>query len=301
MLFRKYHIMVFKDGQGQCRRFSFRPFWFAFFFVLLIALGAGNVYLWKFYESHSTYARQLEVAEKTVQEQKTQLLSLASKIKTVEKDLYRISDFDAKLRVMINLDQGSNTTMNPVGGPDGKDFSRDYLTVYRQELLARKMHNFLRQLSTEARLEEIRQQELMQIIQNKQEMLATTPSIWPCEGWVTSNFGYRTSPFTGKREFHKGLDIAGPNMTPIYSPAGGKVSFVGRDGSYGLAVKVDHGNGMATYYAHLHKAAVEKGKKVSRAELIGYMGSTGRSTGPHLHYEVRLNGVPVDPQKYILN
>ncbi|WP_029894466.1 M23 family metallopeptidase [Desulfohalovibrio reitneri] len=299
MLFKKYNVVVFKDEVGQCRKFRCRAWMVAALFFLVVALAAGNVYLWQYYQDYDGLQKQLADAEKTVHEQKTQLLSLAGKIQHMEKDISRIRAFDSKLRVMINLEQNQNSS--PIGGPEGNTFSKNYLTLYRQELLARNMHNFLRQLATEARLEEVRQQELIQSIRSKRDILAATPSIWPTEGWVTSEFGYRTSPFTGKREFHKGLDISSPMGTPIYAPAKGKIIFTGRDGSYGNSIAVDHGTGVVTKYAHLHRSAVKRGQEVARGELIGYVGNTGRSTGPHLHYEVRLNGVPVNPMRYILN
>jgi murein DD-endopeptidase MepM/ murein hydrolase activator NlpD len=202
---------------------------------------------------------------------------------------------------MINFYQEGAPTPSPMGGSEPLNFSDSYLPSHRQELLARKMHNFLNQLNIEAKLEEVRQQELMHAIRENQDILASTPSIWPTEGWVSSRFGYRTSPFTGKREFHKGLDISAPKGTPIYAPAKGKINFVGRHSGYGLTIGVSHGSGINTKYAHLHSVAVKKGQTVTRGELIAYVGNSGRSTGPHLHYEVRLNGVPVNPSRYILN
>lgn len=268
---------------------------------LLVALIASNVFFWNTFIGFNTMKKDLGDSEQTVQEQRTQLLALATKIKTLEKDILRIRDFDTKLRVMINLDQDRRISDSPIGGPESTDFSDSYLPMHRQELLARKMHNFLHQLNTEARLEEVRQQELMHVIRSNQDLWAATPSIWPVQGWVSSPFGARTSPFTGKREFHKGLDISAPTGTPIYAPAKGKIIFTGRDGGYGLSMMVDHGSGIKTRYAHLHSIAIKRGQKVTRGELIAYVGSTGRSTGPHLHYEVRLNGVPVNPMRYVLN
>lgn len=301
MLFRKYHIVVFKEDEGISSKFRLRGWIGMALAGLVVALIASNVFFWNTFVNYKTTDRNLDDAQKTVQEQKTQLLALATKIKTLEKDLLRIRDFDSKLRVMINLDQDRRISDSPIGGPESTDFADSYLPMHRQELLARKMHNFLHQLNTEARLEEVRQQELMHVIRSNQDLWAATPSIWPVQGWVSSPFGARTSPFTGKREFHKGLDISAPSGTPIYAPAKGNVIFTGRDGGYGLSMMVDHGSGIKTRYAHLHSIAIKRGQKVTRGELIAYVGSTGRSTGPHLHYEVRLNGVPVNPMRYVLN
>ena len=301
MLFRKYHIVVFKDKQGSCRKFQLRGWFIAFLVLMTVTMAACNVILWKNYAEHSRIEQGLNIAEKTVQEQKTQLLSLSQKITALQGNLNRIRDFDSKLRVMINLDQDGSQAAAPKGGPANDNFSKGYLPLYRQELLARKMHEFLRQLNVEARLEEVRQQEIMHTLRSNQNILEATPSIWPTSGWVTSGFAWRSSPFTGKREFHKGLDISAPRGTPVYAPARGAVTFAGRDGSYGLSIRLKHNSSLSTRFAHLNRIAIKSGQEVTRGELIGYVGSTGRSTGPHLHYEVRLNGVPVNPKRYILN
>ncbi|EPR42444.1 Peptidase M23 [Desulfovibrio sp. X2] len=301
MLSKKYQVVIFRDGVGQCRKLRCSAWMVVALLFFVVALAAGNVFLWQYYSQYSSLESNLLDSEKTVHEQKTQLLSLASKIKNIEKDLGRIRTFDAKLRVMMNTDPNQPQAVAALGGPETNTFSKNYLTLYRQELLARKMHSYLHQLSTDTRLEEVRQQELMQDIRKNRESLASTPSIWPVEGWITSPFGYRTSPFTGTREFHKGLDISCPMGSPIYAPAKGKVAFAGRDSGYGLSITLEHGAGLSTKYGHLHRLAIKPGQTVSRGELIGYAGTSGRSTGPHLHYEVRLNGVPVNPMRYILN
>ena len=126
------------------------------------------------------------------------------------------------------------------------------------------------------------------------------PCIMPAEGIVTSGFGYRRDPVWGGWRFHAGIDIAGPAGTPIIAAAGGTVISAGWDKGYGLAVEIDHGKGVTTYYAHCSRLAVSPGMEVKRGEVIAYTGATGKATGPHLHYEVRVNGVPRNPEKYIL-
>ena len=133
------------------------------------------------------------------------------------------------------------------------------------------------------------------------DLLASTPAIRPTKGWKTSGFGYRVSPFTGLKEFHKGVDIATRKGTPIIASADGVVTFAGTKGMMGRVITIDHGHGMITRYGHLHKALKKRGDAVKRGEKIALVGSSGRSTGPHLHYEVLLNGLPVNPEKYILN
>jgi len=137
-------------------------------------------------------------------------------------------------------------------------------------------------------------------ISAQKDLLSATPSIRPANGWLSSGFGYRSDPFTKRATMHKGVDFAASTGTPVYAPADGIVSYAGREGGYGKIVSIDHGYGIVTRFAHNSKLIVKTGQKIRRWEKIAEVGTTGRSSGPHLHYEVRLNGVPVDPENYIL-
>ena len=142
---------------------------------------------------------------------------------------------------------------------------------------------------------------LLDKLEEQKNLLACTPSIRPCDGWVSSRFGYRVSPFTGRREFHGAYDIANREGTPIVAPANGVVTYAGKKRLFGNYLIIDHGYGLVSSYGHLAKINVERGAKVKRGEVIAQMGSTGRSTGPHVHYAIKLNGVPVNPERYIIN
>jgi murein DD-endopeptidase MepM/ murein hydrolase activator NlpD len=122
-----------------------------------------------------------------------------------------------------------------------------------------------------------------------------TPSIWPAVGWLTDNFGGRTNPVTGQHSHHEGLDISGDKGDPVFAAAAGTVQSAGWSGDYGNLVVITHEFGLVTRYAHLSKISVKPGSAVSRGQVIGQVGSTGRSTGPHLHYEVWANGKPINP------
>jgi murein DD-endopeptidase MepM/ murein hydrolase activator NlpD len=132
------------------------------------------------------------------------------------------------------------------------------------------------------------------------DRLAHTPSIWPVHGIFISDFGPRVDPFTGAVRYHKGIDIANNTGTPIYSPADGTVIFCGWTGGWGLNVVVRHTEELSTRYAHCSAVEVAVGQKVQRGDMIARVGSTGRSVGPHLHYEVLRNGVQIDPEGYII-
>jgi murein DD-endopeptidase MepM/ murein hydrolase activator NlpD len=127
----------------------------------------------------------------------------------------------------------------------------------------------------------------------------SAPNLWPIEGQVTGSFGERIDPFNGEGAFHSGVDISSSYGTSIVAPADGVVTFTDNLGGYGKAIMIDHGNGISTRYGHLSGFAVTAGQAVHRGDVIGYVGASGRSTGPHLHYEVRINDTPVNPYKYL--
>jgi hypothetical protein len=138
-------------------------------------------------------------------------------------------------------------------------------------------------------------------LDNKRERLVSMPSVWPSKGWLTSRFGTRVSPFTGRRQKHNGIDIAAANGTPIYAPARGRVIFAGRKGPLGNALVLDHGFGVKTVYGHTKEILVATGDTVERGDKVAAIGSSGRSTGPHLHYVVEVKGKPRNPLDYIFD
>jgi murein DD-endopeptidase MepM/ murein hydrolase activator NlpD len=129
--------------------------------------------------------------------------------------------------------------------------------------------------------------------------LADAPSMWPIEGPVTSSFGEREDPFNGEGAFHSGIDISAPDGTPVRATADGEVSDANMGAGYGREVVLNHGHDVMTVYGHLSAIAVLPGQHVTQGQVIGYVGQSGRSTGPHLHYEVRVHNVPVNPHKYL--
>ncbi len=142
--------------------------------------------------------------------------------------------------------------------------------------------------------------ELDQFLLDKESFLSSTPTILPADGWITSYFGQRISPYLGKLKMHEGLDVGAPYGTKVNAPADGIVTFSGEKAGFGKFVQVDHGYGIETIYAHNQSLHVRPGQKVKRGHLLAAVGNTGHSTGPHLHYEVRVNGIAVDPLYFIL-
>jgi murein DD-endopeptidase MepM/ murein hydrolase activator NlpD len=127
----------------------------------------------------------------------------------------------------------------------------------------------------------------------------SSPNLWPVEGIITGAFGERIDPFNGEGAFHSGVDIGAIIGQPIIAPADGVVTFADFMGGYGRAIVIEHGHGISTRYGHLKSFAVFPGEHIHRGDTIGYVGDSGRSTGPHLHYEVRINDIPVNPHKYL--
>lgn len=268
-----------------------------------IAIFAGIIALsgWLLYD-YAKVKEEVWEAKRLREEneaQKEQIFVFANKISALETQMVKLRQFDAKLRVITNLEKpGMGEQYIGVGGPDEAVFL-DYEN--RQERMVQKMHADLENLSVESSVQEESFNELKEFLEDKKSLLASTPSVWPVRGWITSGFGKRISPFTGGFKNHEGLDIATRMGTPIIAPADGRVTYVGVEAGYGKLLVIDHGYSVITRYGHNSKIDVKVGDRVKRGDKIAFVGSTGRSTGPHLHYEVRVNGIPVNPDNYILN
>jgi murein DD-endopeptidase MepM/ murein hydrolase activator NlpD len=137
-------------------------------------------------------------------------------------------------------------------------------------------------------------------VDRRNALAAATPSIWPAHGWLTSIVGSRKDPIDGGADYHQGLDISADHGSPVYATADGTISHAAREGAYGNLVTIDHGYGLETRYGHLSRYDVKPGAKVKRGDVIGRVGATGRATGPHLHYEVRVNGRLLNPLQLLL-
>jgi murein DD-endopeptidase MepM/ murein hydrolase activator NlpD len=146
-----------------------------------------------------------------------------------------------------------------------------------------------------------RLRQLTDLVGRMGKLMSTLPLRWPVQGRINSEFGDRISPWNGRPERHGGLDIGAPMGTPVMSPAAGTVTLAGSGGGFGKHVKMDHGNGVRSLYGHLSRLDVKTGDHVEKGQVIGLVGSTGHSTGPHLHYEIRVDGKRVDPRTFLPN
>lgn len=224
---------------------------------------------------------------------------LLTKTRTIEADaqelrtkLAQLQGVVTKLGVMAGVDAPPADPAGGLGGAGGAEqlAVREASKLESLEAMAARLDKLVEKSVT-----------LSGVLENQRALLATTPSIWPVRGYLSAGFGNRVDPFTGLKDFHPGLDISAPLGTRILAPADGVVIFAGVKGGYGNAVTVSHGRGLVTHYGHMDVINVRAGQQVRRGSVIGFVGSTGRSTAPHLHYEVWLNGSNQNPLQYILD
>ncbi len=218
----------------------------------------------------------------------------------------RISDLilsDTKLRIAVDMKPLQPDLRKGGMGGVYKDRTISLLSRYDRDV-SRSIENInqtLDRLLTQTELQKKSYKEIEKWLRQRAHLRDHTPSILPVGGVITSGFGYRRDPFTHRIKMHQGIDIAGPVGTPVHATADGRVVLAGPKHGWGLVVEIDHGYGYKTVYAHLHSIKVSKGDFVKRGDIIGLRGKTGRTTGSHLHYEVRVSGVPVNPLNYILD
>jgi murein DD-endopeptidase MepM/ murein hydrolase activator NlpD len=252
-----------------------------------------------------------------------------NKIASVEQTLERIQTFATRLRVITNLEDRENitTSLNLSPPPDANtnigsharreqpnatpaqpidSLASDAPKSARDPELIRlredqqALEESFQRLSRDTLLAEQNLQDLYELLADQKQFFGALPTRKPASGYFTSGFGVRKAPYGGSEKMHEGLDVANHVGTPIVATANGTVSFASQKPGYGNTVIIDHGYGVETWYGHARQVLVKPGQKVRRGQRIALMGNSGRSTGPHVHYEVRINSIPVDPLSYIL-
>ncbi|MBP9674698.1 MAG: M23 family metallopeptidase [Bacteriovoracaceae bacterium] len=338
---RHYTLMLIPDGNKSVKTLKIPRFFFRFlslfFALLLIVLVILGYDYYKIIQQ--VYENKHLVVEN--RDLKEQLQTFQMKMNALGEDLERIKTFEKKLKILSGVEQGmfpvslhespsfnwssasqsfleekepqfikleqmyEKKMASQFGLETSPDLSKNISPLFRQSFalskeFARFDFRFLK-LKDFAKQVESELNHLDQFFLDKKSLLGATPSILPAKGAITSFFGLRNSPYSGKIKMHEGLDIAAPSGTKIFAPANGVVVFAGNKSGFGRFLNLDHGYGMETLFAHSSKLYVKAGDMIERGQLIASIGSTGSSTGPHLHYEVRVNGVPVDPLFFILN
>jgi murein DD-endopeptidase MepM/ murein hydrolase activator NlpD len=232
----------------------------------------------------------------------SQFAHLSERIKHMDQKMVELQALDQDLKVMVNSERsGFHTEDLGLGGSKQSILPLDYSKVREDKDLVLWIHRASNDLQKEMDACKAEKTQLYDFFRKKKMLFSAIPSIWPTKGWLSSRFGYRTSPFSGRKEFHDGIDISTRLNAPVVAPADGIVSSIRRDKYSGKVLCLNHGYGFETVYGHLQKILVRKGKRVARGETVALVGNTGRSTGPHLHYEVHLHGISVNPLNYIPN
>lgn len=267
--------------------------------ILIASIAVVLVTLFVVYDYASIKRDRAELARlraKTVV-QSQQLRDLGMKIDDFSNRMEELRQFDKKIRVLAYETSSGKKLPLGVGGADGENRVKDLLEKDHDQIV-QGMRDNLHQLNEEAGAREKSFHELLAFLQEQKSILAATPSLWPVKGWVTSEFGTRKSPFRSGKESHNGIDISTRYGKEIIAPADGLVFASGYHPQEGNYVRIEHGHGFKTAFLHLSRIAVKQGARVKKGEVIGYLGDSGRSTGPHLHYSVYVNNIAVNPRRY---
>lgn len=305
-------LIIISKQQSRARKISMGSYWLFTGFILAISLLIAAFYAGSYYSiEYSTHSialkyqqvkkeqqeeteRQRLLVENAKQEAQENLDALAARLSKLQGHIMRLDALGARLAAMADLDEIDFDTREPLGmgGPEpaGRDKSVNVTDFLQQ----------LDQLSNqiEDRSDKLTAMESMLMDNDLQGK--TLPTGVPVKGgWISSLFGWRNDPISGKREFHEGIDFASKPKTMVSAVAAGIVTWSGRRSGYGNMIEINHGNGYATRYAHNKENLVHVGDKIEKGQPIAVIGSTGRSTGTHVHLEVLHNGEHVNPKKYI--
>ena len=285
---KRFTILVIPEGSHQVRRFGVRLSVLKRIAAAAVVLALGLAGLITDYVLTNLDQNELERLQVENLSQREELHRLVVKLDDLRQEIVVLAQNDAKVRVMAKLSAPKSDSMVGVGGPaTQEDVNREFSVIQQRIDEVRRQIDLRRES----------QEEIQGILNDQRSLLAAKPGGWPVKGWLTSSFGMRRDPFNGRRKMHEGLDIAARTGTSVTATADGIVSSVKTEPGYGKVVILDHGYGYRTIYGHNSKYYVKVGQRVRRGERIAAVGKTGRSTGSHVHYEIRLNGVPVNPRK----
>jgi murein DD-endopeptidase MepM/ murein hydrolase activator NlpD len=313
MVSKRYHTLVIMPSTPGKRiiKFSLPSLYWPVFFVMLAALlcwsGLGT---WSLYQHKQITDQSLALLKENllargkIEDQRQKIAYLNNELEEIRKQSLYIRRFlglEPSGMSEGKLGQGGKEIFSPADDirPDvtplstSEQMSPSYTISPPSWLSTQEVTDLHTDLNR-----------IIKTLHDRQKEMEHTPSISPVDprkSWISSLFGIRISPFTGRKHFHLGVDIAGWKGTPIMAPAKGKVIRVGKWGALGLMVRIKHSSTYTTEYGHLQKAAVKKGQTVERGEIIGYMGNSGRSTGYHLHYGLKKSGKHVNPLPYMMD
>ena len=318
-----FTIMVFRGATANPLRIRLRKVTLRRALITGILLCIAQIGIMSHYIVQTGQVVELDTLRKEINESRGQTVAFSSAIDEMKQRMLDMQQLNRKLQTMFGLEPDSVDQGVEINGQGGEEIPYEYITgnepAQPSDRANQEADVSTRPPQTQAEHVENIQKSLVWLERHanrEQEVLdhladtagerverwAATPSIWPVKGPITSRFGPRISPFTGKKAFHSGLDIGSPGGREVKSPASGKVVVAAYDARMGNFIRVNHGFGIETTYGHLSKVLVKYGQKVKRGDVIGLVGNTGKfSTGPHLHYQVAINDKVVNPIQYILD
>lgn len=335
---KKYNIIITGNHKSPIRMITLSRGWIHFSLFVLTVTAIVLIGIVGDYFQLVAQSNENKILKVKNEQMEKQYVDLAAKLSSLELQIEKVKSLSTKLKSITDVtdedreldlvfstdprpgeniisDKNNRQTASESNEPGHTDVEGESkLTFFKWPLFSRSPNAIqssstkffsdlevrIMQSSKSSQKIELDMTKLWDNLSERRDLLDHTPSIYPAYGWVSSHFGYRNDPFTGKVTLHKGLDVAGPIGTPVHAPASGVVSYVGYEPGYGKIVSIDHGFGVLTRFAHNSKIFVKVGQQVSRRDKISAIGNTGRSSGPHVHYEVRVNGIPVDPKNYVL-
>jgi murein DD-endopeptidase MepM/ murein hydrolase activator NlpD len=295
-----YTIMIVTDKAKNLSKIKVSSSFLNTLIFLAIILFILSIVLIVSYVKMHVETQRLAYFEEETRIQKKQIGEFEETFNNLSVRLNELNAMNKKLRDIVEIEKyDSGYEMFGIGGPfadeDESKSKGDDVS------LVEKTNEDILRLKKKSEIQGKSLQELYSFLEGQQNRLACTPSIMPTRGiYNVRGFGFRKDPITGKLRMHNGLDIINKTGTPIFSPAAGVVSFTGIRSGYGKYIIIDNGYGISTGFGHLSSILVEEGDRVKRGDKIALMGNTGRSVGSHLHYEVRINNVPLNPMLFIL-
>ncbi len=298
---RKLTILVFDNddlGKVKSKKIKTSTIKNAAFFTLLFVV----ISFVSFYFLASLYTeRQMMLSYKKENELlKLRIAEYANEMDKIQKKIVSIDQLENEVRSLANNYTPGDRKELGIGGKE-VDLLRDFSAVAerKEKQFFEELNDTLLTLGTKLEKRERSLEELVNFLEEQKLTMMATPSILPVEGWISSEFGYRVSPFSNRRAFHEGMDIAANYGSPVKATAKGIVIYAGYKPGYGNLITIDHGYGYVTRYGHNSQLKVKVGERVTKGQVIAKVGNTGRSTGPHSHYEILVNGIPVNPAKFI--
>ena len=294
---RKVSLLLVPPENGKVKNFTISPYSVYIILGALILFFAVSIF-WGVSHFNAEFGRaQLEKLKNENRFLVQRLSEMDDALEEIKAGVLNIVEKDNNIRMVFNIPEvDSETRQLGTGGT----FEPDVIPVIGE--VAFDLYELQSEIQTLLRTTEFENASYAAVLDevvSKKYLLDHTPSIKPCEGYHSRGFGMKADPFTGEIQLHAGIDIAGKKGTPVVSAADGVVIYTGWVGRFGKMVIIDHGFGYKTVYGHLTEISVKKGHRVKRWQTVGSMGSTGRSTGPHLHYEIHKNGKPHNPMNYI--